>query len=163
MSSGSQETAAGAEIRTAAIEESLHEIEAGPGSVFSALRALQDSFGYLPEPALDYVAVEFDRPLAEVLGVASFYEEFALEPTGENVIRVCRGAACHENGSKAILEALEDELDIDAGGVTEDDSFTLDVIRCAGLCSQGPNVLVNDEARARMTPDGAIELLEAYR
>jgi NADH:ubiquinone oxidoreductase subunit E len=163
MSSGSQETAAGVEIGTAAIEDSLQGIDREPHAVFSALRAVQDAWGHLPEPALEYVASEFDRPLAEVVGVASFYEEFSLDPTGEHVVRVCRGAACHENDSKAILDALEGELGVEAGEVTEDDAFSLDVIRCAGLCSQGPNVLVDEVPRGRMTPDRAIQFLEAFR
>ena len=54
-----------------------------------------------------------------VYGVATFYNQFRLAPLGENIIRVCRGTACHVKNSANILLALENALNIKAGGIPE--------------------------------------------
>jgi signal transduction histidine kinase len=79
-------------------------------TLISVLQDVQSVYGYLPEAVLQEVADFIDMPLSRVYGVATFYSQFRLTPLGENVIRVCRGTACHVNNSANILFALETEL-----------------------------------------------------
>jgi len=76
------------------------------------LQDVQNVYGYLPEDALSEIAEFVGIPLSRVYGVATFYNQFRLTPLGENVVRVCRGTACHVKNSSNILYALEQALNI---------------------------------------------------
>ena len=69
-------------------------------SLIPILQDIQEVYGYLPEEALNDVSVFVEMPLSSVYGVATFYNQFRLKPLGKNVIRVCRGTACH--GKKTV-------------------------------------------------------------
>ena len=104
-------------------------------SLIPLLQEVQTVYGYLPESALQEVADFVGMPLSRVYGVATFYNQFRLAPLGENIIRVCRGTACHVKNSANILLALENALNIKAGGTTRDRKFTIEVVNCIGACS----------------------------
>ncbi|MFB6112902.1 MAG: NADH-quinone oxidoreductase subunit NuoE [Halodesulfurarchaeum sp.] len=161
MSSGSHNGAAiGEDVQSVALQRSLSHLERDATAVLPALQAVQNAFGYLPESALEYVAAEFDTPLSQVVGIATFYEQFALEPQGEHTIRVCTGTACHVNGSADVLDTYRQELGVNPGEVTEDGTYTLAEVRCVGACSLAPVVMIDDETFADVNPDDAMALLE---
>lgn len=141
----------------------LRHLERERDEVLAALQEIQYRYGYLPEAALEYVAGEFDTPLTDVAGLATFYDQFALEPRGEHMVRVCVGTACHVNGSGPILDRLEAVLDTRPGEVTDDGMFTLAEVRCVGACSLAPVVQFDDDTHAEMDADAAAELVEALR
>lgn len=114
-------------------------------NLIALLQSVQEIYGYLPEGALQDVADFVDMPLSRVYGVATFYNQFRLTPLGENVIRVCRGTACHVCNSANILFALETSLNIKAGQTTRDKRFTLETVACIGACSIAPVITINDE------------------
>ncbi len=121
------------------------------GNLISILQDFQDVYGYLPEEALQETADYLDMHLSGVYGVATFYNQFRLKPLGKNVIRVCRGTACHVKNSSNILAALENELRICAGDTTRDKVFTLETVACIGACSIAPVISINDEYYGRIT------------
>jgi len=124
---------------------------AGPSALIPILQDLQESFGYLPEVAIDLIGRALDISTARIYGVATFYNQFRLNPLGKHVLRVCRGTACHVKGSLALLETLESELGIKAGGTTKDGMFSLETVACLGACSIAPAVMVDDKFSGRLT------------
>ncbi len=102
-------------------------------------------------------------PLSGVYGVATFYNQFRLIPLGKNVIRVCRGTACHVKNSANILTSLETELGIYAGGTTRDKFFTLETVACIGACSIAPVININEEYYGRITVKEIPKILKKYR
>ena len=79
-------------------EEKIHKddiaaIVSGIGtekkSVIPILQALQQKYNFLPEDALRTVSDLSDITLEQILGVASFYSQFRLEPVGEHMVKVC--------------------------------------------------------------------------
>ncbi len=115
------------------------------------LQDIQEKYGYLPENELQETADFINLPLSRVYGVATFYNQFRLVPLGENVIRVCRGTACHVKGSANILYALEYTLNIKAGETTRDKKFTIEVVNCIGACSIAPVITINNEYFGRLS------------
>ena len=92
--------------------------------------------------------------------MATFYENFSLEPKGKYVLRCCDGTACHVRGSLPILERLRAELKLAPGKTTTDDlMFTVETVSCLGACGLAPVMTVNGEVHPAMTPDKASELL----
>ena len=61
------------------------------------------------------------------------------------------------------MQALNDELKISAGDVTADGMFSLEVVRCLGLCASAPLMTVDGELHAKLTPDKVKGILETYR
>ena len=53
------------------------------GSLITILQHAQDIYGYLPIVLLNYIAIKTGIKPAKVLGVATFYAQFRLEPVGK--------------------------------------------------------------------------------
>ncbi|MFH0733689.1 MAG: NADH-quinone oxidoreductase subunit NuoE [bacterium] len=132
-------------------------------SLIPLLQDVQHIYGYLPEPALKDIAVFLGMALSGVYGVATFYNQFRLTPLGKNVIRVCRGTACHVKGSENLLIAMENELGVKSGGTTRDKVFTLETVACIGACSIAPVININDEYYGRVTVKEITKILSKYR
>ncbi|MBI5808255.1 MAG: NADH-quinone oxidoreductase subunit NuoE [Ignavibacteriales bacterium] len=127
------------------------------------LQDVQEAYGYLPEEQLREIADYVGIPFVTVYGVATFYNQFRLNPLGKNIIRVCRGTACHVKNSANILTALETELGIKAGQTTRDKLFTLETVACIGACSIAPVVNINDEYFGRITVKEIPVILKRYK
>ena len=100
---------------------------------------------------------------AKVMGVATFYTQFRLQPVGKNRIMLCKGTACHVNGADAIAKALQDELAIGDGETTADGLFSLKEVACLGCCSLSPVMMINETAYGSLTPDKAREIVRRIK
>ncbi len=138
--------------------------ERHPSSEASALipflQDLQELYGYLPEDEMRKVANHLRLPFSRVYGVATFYNQFRLQPLGKYVIKVCRGTACHVKGSFDLLTTLENELGIKAGETTKDLKFTIETVACIGACSMAPVIAINDEFYGGLTVKSLQKLLK---
>lgn len=133
------------------------------GSLISVLQEVQEIYSYLPMEVLNYIADKMKIKPAKVHGVATFYTQFRLKPVGKYMIMLCQGTACHVNGSKAIEEALSDELNIKEGETTEDNLFTLNNVACLGCCSLSPVMMINDETYGKLTPEKARKIVREMK
>lgn len=115
------------------------------------LQQVQQALGYLPEAVMKRIAKFLRLPESTVFGVVTFYAQFRLAPSGRNIIRVCRGTACHVRGSAQILAEIEKQLGITAGETTPDLEYSLETIACFGSCALAPVVVTNDKVHGRMT------------
>ena len=76
------------------------------------LHDISHAYGFLPRLVLEHVAVRWGVQLAEILRVASFYDEFRFDPIGRHVIEVCTGTSCYARGSGRLIDRLNKELGI---------------------------------------------------
>ncbi|MBN1196086.1 MAG: NADH-quinone oxidoreductase subunit NuoE [Candidatus Aminicenantes bacterium] len=134
-----------------------------PGVLIGLLQEAQELFGYIPETIISEIAAATGVPSANIYGVITFYSQFRLQPMGRNVIRICEGTACHVNGAKGILQAIEDELSIGVGETTADGEFTLLSVACLGCCSLSPVIMINSETFGRLTPQKVRDILKQHR
>jgi NADH-quinone oxidoreductase subunit E len=121
-------------------------------SLLRILQAVQHNQGFLSEEALGEVARHLKISAAEVYGVATFYNQFRFIPYGKHHVVACLGTACHAMGGQLILDAFEREVDVKAGGITQDHEWSLDRVGCIGCCTKSPVVVINDVIHARMSP-----------
>lgn len=128
-------------------------------ALIPVLHHVQDTFGYVPEKAINHVAQQLGVPTSYVMGVASFYSYFSLTPKGVYTISVCLGTACYVRGSQAVIDELSRQLKIKAGETTDDGLFTLYEARCLGACGQAPVMMVNDTVYAKVTPEQVADIL----
>ena len=145
------------------IEPVLEEFASVPGSLITILQKAQETYGYLPKDVIYYIAEKTGNTPAEVMGVATFYSQFRLEPLGKYLIMVCQGTACHVNGSEKVSAAVSDYLEIESGKTTEDGLFTFEKVACLGCCSLAPVIMINGEAFGNLTPEKAVQILKDLR
>lgn len=145
-------------------EEILLAHDHNPSQLIAILQEVQAAYRYLPGDVLEYVAKGVGITPAKIYGVATFYENFSLEPKGKYVIKVCDGTACHVRKSIPILERLREELGLSEKKHTTDDMvFTVETVACLGACGLGPIVTVNGKVYSAMTPDKASELIKSLK
>ena len=133
-------------------------------AVIAILQGIQEHYRYLPREVFPYLSKELAWSEARIYSVATFYENFSLEPKGRFVIKICDGTACHVRKSIPILDRLRKELNLSEQKITTDDlGFTLETVSCLGACGLAPVLTVNDRVYPAMTPDKAAELVASLR
>ncbi len=130
--------------------------------VIPVLQKVQEHYGYLPRPAMERVSQLMHIPLSRLYGVATFYAQFKMKPRGRYIIRVCKGTACHIQGSPKIAGRIEEILGVESGGTTPDLRFTLEEVACIGACALAPVIMINDNPHGRLTPDKIKAVLDSY-
>ncbi len=136
---------------------------AGRDALIPILQEVQEAEGYLSRESVVRIGQHLSLPASKIYGVATFYNQFRFQPNGTFHVQVCRGTACHVKGSAAVLDALESELEIEAGSTTRDGLFSLEVVACIGACGLAPVISVNGEFYAGVTPDSVREVLANCR
>ena len=129
------------------------------GATLVILHALQEAFGYVPEPAIPMVAEALNLSRAEVHGVISFYHDFREQPPGQRVVKLCRAEACQAVGARALETHLREQLGIDLHATTADGRVTLEPVYCLGNCALGPSVMIDGRLHGRVTPQRLERLL----
>lgn len=127
------------------------------------LQEVQEKEGYLSRESIMKISEKLKLPASKVYGVASFYNQFRFQPRGKYEIQVCRGTACHVQGSQKILEILEGELGVKHGETTRDGLFSLEVVACIGACGLAPVISINGEFLAKVTADKIKNILNEFR
>ena len=133
-------------------------------NLIAILQDIQAACSYLSEESLTVVAEMLDVSVSSVYSVATFYENFSLEPKGRHIIKVCAGTACHVRKSGPIYDAIHEYLGLnDKRKTSSDGMFTLETVACLGACGLAPVMTVDGEVYPKMAPDAAIALLEELR
>jgi formate dehydrogenase subunit gamma len=120
------------------------------GATLVILHALQEAFGYVPEPAIPMIAETLNLSRAEVYGVFTFYHDFRHKPAGKHVLKLCRAEACQAAGGDALAERAEAKLGIALGNTTADERVTLEPIYCLGLCATAPSAMLDGRVVGRL-------------
>jgi len=132
--------------------------------IITIMQDVQKEYRYLPEEALCYIAKKLNISEAKVYSVATFYENFSLEPKGKYLVKICNGTACHVRKSEPILNEFRNELGLSETKVTTDDMiFTVETVSCLGACGLAPVCTVNDKVYPSMTRDKAKDLIKQLK
>jgi NADH:ubiquinone oxidoreductase subunit E len=147
-------------IAAAKLDEILARHVGQPGALMPVLHDIHSANGYLPRLVLEHVASRWQQPLAEILRVASFYDEFRFEPVGRHVIEVCTGTSCYSRGSAALMERLEKEIGAGPNETDKTGRFTVRTVRCLGLCALSPAMKIDGRSYGRVDLDRLPAILE---
>ncbi len=135
------------EARAAEVIAEHSQIE---GATLVILHALQEAFGYVPEPAIPMIASALNLSRAEVHGVFTFYHDFRRQPAGRHVLKLCRAEACQAAGGDALAARAEAKLGIAMGSTTADELTTLEPVYCLGLCATAPSAMLDGRVVGRL-------------
>jgi NADH:ubiquinone oxidoreductase subunit E len=141
-----------------ALDKIIDQYRSNGGNVISLLQDTQEAFGYIPREAVDYFSDQLGIAPSRFYGVATFYSQFRLHPTGKNKITACCGTACHVRGAERILSSIKRELKLgEEEETTPDNEFTVEKVACLGFCSFAPVVLVNGEVHGKTNADPVLK------
>jgi NADH-quinone oxidoreductase subunit E len=133
-------------------------------AVMPALRLAQEEHGgWLSPDAIREVADALDLTPAYCLSIASFYDQYYLEPGGRTRVEVCTNVSCALAGAQQVVEAFERELGVSAGSTSEDGAFTLGTIECLGGCGWATVVAIDNRHRLRVGADDVPGIVEELR
>jgi NADH:ubiquinone oxidoreductase subunit E len=150
-------------IELKALDNILEEFKGKKGIVIPVLQRAQSAYGYLPKEVLAAISEKTGIPLSQLMGVATFYAQFRLTRQGKNLVRVCDGTACHVRGAPKSVEAIENALNIKAGGTSADYKFSMEIVYCLGSCGLAPVAVVNDKVYGQIEPKKIVEQLEKLK
>ena len=148
----------------AAIRKLVKQYPDPTSAVLPALRLAQEEHGgWLPPDAIREIADALDLTPAYCLSIASFYDQFYLEPVGRRHVEVCTNVSCALSGAQQVLEAFERELGVSAGSTSEDGAYTLGTIECLGGCGWATVVAIDNRHRLRVQADDVPGIVEELR
>lgn len=146
------------EIDLTKAREIIDHYRGKQGYLMPLLQEIQEAYGYVPRETVYLVQEELNVSAQHIYGVLTFYSQFHLKPRGKYIIRVCRGTACHVNGSLTIVDKVAEMLGLSVkqGKLTTDDLlFTIEEVACIGACALAPLIVVNhhgdEEAYGKVT------------
>jgi NADH:ubiquinone oxidoreductase subunit E len=145
-------------INLARIDELVADYQGQRWALIPLLQKIQEEFGYIPPEATQPIARAFTLFPVQVQGVISFYAQLYTKPQGRNVVRVCRGTACHVRGGKTILKLVKQHLGLEEGETTPDYEYTLETVACIGVCTLAPNIVIGTNTYGRMNPKKVTQL-----
>ena len=116
------------------------------------VQEIQEQVGFIPPEAIPSIASALGLFPSQVQAVITFYSQLYTEPRGKNIIRVCRGTACHVRGGKSILKLIKQHLNLEEGETSPDMEYTLETVACIGVCALAPNIMINKETHGNLNP-----------
>ena len=142
------------------LEPILLEYQDQKGAVIPILQRAQEIYGYLPVEAMNEIAKKSGLSISKLYGVATFYAQFNLEPRGRHIIHVCDGTACHVSGAPKLVQAVEEEFNLEAGGSDPDYQYTLEIVYCLGSCGLAPIALIDEQVYGNTTSDSLVKQIK---
>lgn len=150
--------------------EEIHEIEHekthypyAQAVGLEALKIVQKHQGWVSDESLLAVAEYLDIPVAELEGVATFFNMVFRQPVGRNVISLCDSVACWMLGCDNLKEHITKTLGIEYGETTADGEFTLIPVPCLGDCDKAPVMMIGRQTYRNLSPARIDEILAQVR
>lgn len=132
-------------------------------SVIPILQSIQNAFNYLPEEALKQVCDQTDITPEQIVGVASFYSQFRMQPVGEHIIKVCVGTACHVKGAGQVYDALRRHFNLTGHEETDASrKYTIEKVSCLGCCTLAPVVQIDEITYGHVASDKVGSVLDDF-
>jgi NADH:ubiquinone oxidoreductase subunit E len=110
------------------VQEILKGHPSNQESLIPVLQQVQDHFGYVPMEIVPLLAEALKMSSSQIQGVISFYSQFHTEPRGKNLVKVCRGTACHVRGGRGVLRVVQKNLALEDGQTSPDFQFSLETV-----------------------------------
>ena len=129
-------------------------------ALIETLHTVQESFGFLDDESLKYVASSLRVPLSQVYGVATFYHLFSLKPAGKHACVVCTGTACYIKGGPQLLQKIEKDFAVKPGETTPDGELSSLTARCVGACGLAPVAVIDGEVFGNLSPEKSVEKIK---
>ncbi|MCC7383350.1 MAG: NAD(P)H-dependent oxidoreductase subunit E [Deltaproteobacteria bacterium] len=123
-----------------------------PSNLLQILREVQPIEGFVSKTAITQIAEALQISRGWVEGVVGFYSFLSEEPTGRYRVLFSDNITDELAGAHELRQRMLDAFKLELGQVSRDGLVSIDRTSCTGMCDQGPAMLVNGRAVARLTP-----------
>lgn len=147
------------------VEEILAEVAHLPNRESAAIDALmivQKHRGWVSDESLNAIAKFLNMSVAELDGVATFYNLIYRQPVGRHVISMCDSVSCYVMGADQLGKDLQEKLGIKFGETTTDGRFTLLPIVCLGACDKAPTMQIDEDLIENVSAEKLDAVFEKY-
>lgn len=125
-----------------------------------ALKIVQKHQGWVSDESMQAVSEYLDIPLADLEGVATFFNMIFRRPVGRNVICLCDSVACWMLGCDDLKTQITKRLGIEYGETTPDGAITLLPVPCLGACDKAPVLMVGRDTYRNIDAEKLNELID---
>jgi NADH:ubiquinone oxidoreductase subunit E len=132
------------------IEASMAKYPDHKSASIPALWAVQRLYGWCTPEGIRQAAAVMKVTPAYLESVASFYDLFRLEPSGESQVLVCTNISCWMRGGDELLGAFCEATGADrheaghGGAMSEDGRIMVSGFECLGACDLAPMASVDE-------------------
>jgi NADH:ubiquinone oxidoreductase subunit E len=127
------------------------------------LQEIQEVQGFISEESIVKIGNYLGLSTTKIYGLATFYDRFRFVPAGKIQIRVCNGTSCFLNGSRAVINKIQEETGVLHGQTTRDGNFSYEIVSCMGGCHNGPLINVNGEFHTHVKAEQLPELIKKLK
>jgi NADH:ubiquinone oxidoreductase subunit E len=121
----------------AEIEAAVARYPDARSAIIPALWAAQREHHWCSPLAVQQVAAVLHRTPAEIMAVATFYDQFETEEVGASTIYVCTNISCSLRGADALLHEFEEKT------ADRKDEFYVRGFECLGACDIAPMISID--------------------
>ena len=157
------------ELIEALSEEEVAEIEAKishlpdrQSAAIDALLIVQKRRRWISDESLRAIARLLAMSAEALDGIATFYNLIYRQPVGRHVVMICDSVSCYIMGSDGLAKEVQKKLNINFGGTTPDDRFTLLPIVCLGACDRAPTMMIGQDLIGDVSVEKLDDVFEMY-
>ncbi|MGD1007665.1 MAG: NADH-quinone oxidoreductase subunit NuoE [Ignavibacteriaceae bacterium] len=148
---------------TKRIEEAVKKYPHKNAAVMPVLYIAQEQDGWISQEVIKEVASILEMTAEEILGVVTFYSMYHTKPAGKYHLQVCTNVSCMLRGAEGIYNYIKNKLNIENGGITEDNLFSLEEVECMGSCGTAPMFAINEDFFENLSIQKVDEIIESFK
>ena len=118
--------------------------------------------GWVSDESLRDLSELLGLSVADLDGVATFYNLIRRKPVGRHVALLCDSVSCWIMGCERVRDQLCGILGTPLGGTTADGRFTLLPIVCLGACDRAPAMMIDGKLHEDLDDQRIEEVLAQY-
>jgi NADH-quinone oxidoreductase subunit E len=118
--------------------------------------------GWVSEESMRDLSELLGLSVADLDGVATFYNLIRRKPVGRHVALLCDSVSCWIMGCERVRDRLCSSLGTPLGGTTADGRFTLLPIVCLGACDHAPAMMIDGKLHEDLDEQRIEEVLVQY-
>ena len=144
------------------INEELAHYPRKDAVCIDAMLVIQRHRGWVSDESLRDLAEVLGMSLADLDGVATFYNLIRRKQVGRHVALICDSVSCWIMGCERVRDQLCSKLGTTLGSSTADGRFTLLPIVCLGACDHAPAMLIDGDLHVDLDEHRIDQVLEKY-
>lgn len=145
------------------IERAMAKYPEVKSASIPALWAVQRKYGWCSPEGIHQAAAVLGVTPGYLQSVASFYDLFHTEPTGDHQVLVCTNISCWLRGADEMLQEMCVEAGISAGETSKDGKLFVRGFECLGACDLAPMASIDGEYFGPLEPGEGAEAIEQLR
>jgi len=112
-------------------------------AIMALLYVAQEEYGNITREAMEEIATMIGVDTTQVHSIVGFYTMYREAPKGKYWLQVCTDLPCALKGADQFYEDLKTHLNVDDGGTTADNMFTVEHVMCLAACDKAPMLQCN--------------------